>query len=99
MLALGLGLLALAGCRRAGSHPLITYYNPDHALTLQYPADWKTEQARQPDGTLHASINAAIAPTSIDGQRLRARGSSISSASAVSPCTSSRMILSVISAR
>jgi hypothetical protein len=44
-------VLAAASCRRGATHPLVTHYNADHALTLQYPADWKSELAQQPDGS------------------------------------------------
>ena len=52
-------LFAALSCRRAaGTHPLITYYNPDHALSLQYPADWKSELAQQPDGSSYRYFTA-----------------------------------------
>jgi hypothetical protein len=36
-----------AGCFGRAQEPLLTYFNPEHALTLHYPASWKTEQAQQ----------------------------------------------------
>jgi hypothetical protein len=36
-----------AGCSGRAQEPLLTYFNPEHALTLHYPASWKTEQAQQ----------------------------------------------------
>jgi hypothetical protein len=36
------------GCRRgAGEEQFLTYYNAEHALSLRYPASWKTEQLKQ----------------------------------------------------
>src|SRR5204863_5671011 len=47
-LAAGLAALAVAGgCRGRGEEPLLTYFNPEHALSLRYPSSWKTEQAQQ----------------------------------------------------
>jgi hypothetical protein len=46
-----LALLALAaaafGCSRRLEEPFLTYFNPEHGLTLHYPSSWKTEQAQQ----------------------------------------------------
>jgi hypothetical protein len=39
--------VAGAGCSRRSEEPLLTYYNPEHALTLRYPSSWKAEQAQQ----------------------------------------------------
>ena len=36
-----------ASCSGGAQEPLLTYFNPEHALTLHYPASWKTEQAQQ----------------------------------------------------
>jgi hypothetical protein len=36
-----------AGCSGRSNEPLLTYFNPEHALTLHYPSSWKTEQAQQ----------------------------------------------------
>jgi hypothetical protein len=38
---------ALAGCSGRREEPLLTYFNPEHALSLHYPSSWKTEQAQQ----------------------------------------------------
>jgi hypothetical protein len=38
---------AAAGCSRRSEEPLLTYFNPEHGLTLHYPSSWKTEQAQQ----------------------------------------------------
>ena len=57
-MGLVLALCAATGCRRDATHPLITYYNPDHALTLQYPSDWRAEQAQQPDGASYHYFTA-----------------------------------------
>lgn len=49
--ALALGLLTtLSGgpaCVRKSREPLLTYFNGEYALTVRYPASWKTEQAEQ----------------------------------------------------
>src|SRR5262249_48194159 len=45
-LALMAAAAVAAGCRRR-EEPLLTYFNPEHALTLRYPSSWKTEQAQQ----------------------------------------------------
>ena len=37
----------IAGCRRPGHETLLTYFNGDFGLSVQYPASWKTEQAEQ----------------------------------------------------
>ena len=37
---------AAVGCSRR-REPFLTYFNPEHALTLHYPSSWKTEQAEQ----------------------------------------------------
>jgi hypothetical protein len=48
MLAAALALAAAApGCRGVPAEPFLTYYNAEHALTLRYPASWKTEQVKQ----------------------------------------------------
>jgi len=39
--------LAVSGCRGRREEPLLTYFNPEHALSLRYPSSWKTEQAQQ----------------------------------------------------
>ena len=50
-LAMGAGA---AGCRRgAGAEQYLTYYNAEHALTVRYPASWKSEQVRQGDAFYH----------------------------------------------
>ena len=51
-MAVALAGLALAagapGCRRgAGSEQFLTYYNAEHALTVRYPASWKSDQVKQ----------------------------------------------------
>ncbi|HEY5726018.1 MAG TPA: hypothetical protein VIX40_08680 [Methylomirabilota bacterium] len=41
---------ALAGagaCRKRSREPLLTYFNAEHALTVRYPASWRTDQAEQ----------------------------------------------------
>ncbi len=38
---------ATGGCRGRREEPLLTYFNPEHALTLRYPSSWKAEQAQQ----------------------------------------------------
>lgn len=35
------------GCRRSRPDPFLTFYNAEHAITVRYPASWKTEQAQQ----------------------------------------------------
>lgn len=35
------------GCVRRAREPLLTYFNAEHALTVRYPASWKTDQAEQ----------------------------------------------------
>ena len=37
---------AAVGCSRR-REPFLTYFNPEHALTLHYPSSWKAEQAQQ----------------------------------------------------
>jgi catechol 2,3-dioxygenase-like lactoylglutathione lyase family enzyme len=37
----------LGGCHPTHRDPLLTYFNAQAALTLQYPASWRTEQAQQ----------------------------------------------------
>jgi hypothetical protein len=52
----GLGVMASAfsGCHRApASEPLVTYYNAEHALTVGYPASWRSEQMAQGDASYH----------------------------------------------
>ena len=50
-LAVGAGV---AGCRRgAEAEQFLTYYNSEHALTVRYPASWKSEQVRQGDAFYH----------------------------------------------
>ena len=34
-------------CVRPSREPLLTYFNADYALTVRYPASWKTDQAEQ----------------------------------------------------
>lgn len=47
MAALALAVAA-PGCRRgAPAEQFLTYYTPEHALSMRYPASWKTEQVRQ----------------------------------------------------
>ena len=57
-MAVGLLLAAAPACRRTAAAPLITYYNAEQALTLQYPSDWKSEQAQSPDGTAYRYFSA-----------------------------------------
>jgi len=38
---------AAPGCSRRREDPFLTYFNPEHGLTLHYPSSWKTEQAQQ----------------------------------------------------
>ena len=40
-------LLSGLGCVRRAREPLLTYFNGEHALTVRYPASWKTDQAEQ----------------------------------------------------
>lgn len=48
VLLTGIPLLAAPGCRRGGgAEQVLVYYNPEHALSLGYPASWKSEQIRQ----------------------------------------------------
>lgn len=45
-----MALVAGAGCRRgARAEQVLVYYNPEHALSLSYPASWKSDQVRQGD--------------------------------------------------
>ena len=45
--------MAAAGCRRgAGAEQFLTHYNAEHALSLRYPASWKTEQVKQGESWL-----------------------------------------------
>jgi len=45
--------VAAAGCRRgAGAEQFLTHYNAEHALSLRYPASWKTEQVKQGESWL-----------------------------------------------
>jgi hypothetical protein len=40
--------VAAPGCRRgAEAEQFLTYYGPEHALSLRYPASWKSEQIKQ----------------------------------------------------
>jgi hypothetical protein len=39
-------VLAVA-CGGRREEPYLTYFSPEHALTLRYPSSWKTEQAQQ----------------------------------------------------
>jgi hypothetical protein len=45
----GAALLAGAAgaCRRSPPDPLITYFNSDFALSVRYPASWRTDEAEQ----------------------------------------------------
>jgi hypothetical protein len=46
--------MAAAGCARGpAAEQLLTYYNAEYALTVGYPASWRSEQVRQGDGTYH----------------------------------------------
>ena len=48
--ASALALLTAApvtGCRSRNQDLLLTYFNPEHALSLRYPSTWKSEQAQQ----------------------------------------------------
>lgn len=45
---------------RKSREPLLTYFNGDHALTVRYPASWKTDQAEQ-DGVWYRYF---LGPTS-----------------------------------
>src|SRR6185436_4602097 len=45
--ALVMAATAAPGCSRRREDPFLTYFNPEHALTLHYPSSWKTEQAQQ----------------------------------------------------
>ena len=81
---MALALLAGAGCRRDGREPFLTYYNPDHAVTLRYPASWKTEQAQQegawyryflapPTGAdRRAAVSVTLIAASVEGTTLDA---------------------------
>jgi hypothetical protein len=44
LLTLGFGATA---CRRAQRDPLVTYFNAEFRLSIQYPASWRSEQAAQ----------------------------------------------------
>jgi hypothetical protein len=47
-LAVLAAVLATTACRGRGSRePLLTYFNAEHALTVRYPASWRTDQAEQ----------------------------------------------------
>src|SRR5262249_17370427 len=50
-LTLAAGVAAAAATGAGGSgrpeEPLLTYFTPEHALTLHYPSSWKAEQAQQ----------------------------------------------------
>jgi hypothetical protein len=37
---------------------MVTYFNPEHGLSLRYPSTWKTEQAQQQDGTSYRYFTA-----------------------------------------
>jgi hypothetical protein len=48
--ATALALLAAAplpGCRSGQKDLLLTYFNPEHGVSLRYPSTWKVEQAQQ----------------------------------------------------
>ena len=47
LLALALGSGPGGACSRPSGEPLITYFNAEHALTVRYPASWKTDEAEQ----------------------------------------------------
>jgi hypothetical protein len=40
-------LPAAAACRGAAREPLLTYFNGNHMLSMQYPASWRSEEAVQ----------------------------------------------------
>lgn len=40
-------LLAAASCRSAPREPLITYFNGNHLLSIQYPSSWRSEETVQ----------------------------------------------------
>jgi hypothetical protein len=39
--------LAAAACSGRRQEPYLTYFSPEHALTLHYPSSWRAEQAQQ----------------------------------------------------
>jgi hypothetical protein len=39
-----------AGCRAPRRDPYLTYFNPEHAISVRHPASWKTETAQQEGG-------------------------------------------------
>jgi len=44
--------VAAAGCRGGErQEPYLTYFNAEHALTVRYPASWRTEQAQNGEQT------------------------------------------------
>ena len=56
-------LVAGAGCRRGGgAEQVLVYYNPEHAVSLNYPASWKSDQVRQGE-TWHRYFTAPPAGT------------------------------------
>ena len=55
--------VAAPGCRRgAEAEQLLTYYNPEHAVSLRYPAGWKTEQVKQDEAWLRYFTAPAAGP-------------------------------------
>jgi len=42
-----LAAVLAAGCGGRREEPYLTYFSPEHALTLRYPSSWKAEQAQQ----------------------------------------------------
>ncbi len=42
-----LPLLAAASCKSAPREPLITYFNGNHLLSIQYPSSWRSEETVQ----------------------------------------------------
>ena len=51
-----------AGCGSRRQEPYLTYFSPEHALTLRYPSSWKAEQAQQ-DGVWYRYFLAPPAGT------------------------------------
>src|SRR3954462_5639454 len=53
--------MAGLGGRGRREEPLLTYFNPEHGLSLRYPSSWKTEQAQQ-DGVWYRYFLAPPGP-------------------------------------
>jgi hypothetical protein len=52
---------ATAGCRSRSQDLLLTYFNPEHAVSLRYPSTWKTEQGTGQDGASYRYFTAPAA--------------------------------------